>query len=135
MSIAFSGATAVVTGGAGGIGGALAARLADEGSRVAVVDLDAERAGAAAAALAGPGPHLGIGADVGQRSDVRRLVDEVETKLGPVDIYCSNAGIATGPGLGEDDMWEAAWRVHAMAHVHAARAVLPGRSERGTGVF
>jgi NAD(P)-dependent dehydrogenase (short-subunit alcohol dehydrogenase family) len=134
----FGGSVAVVTGGAGGIGRALAQRLSTEGGRVAVVDLDAARAAEVAAELPSPedgGKHLGLGADVGDRSAVRGLVDEVEAKLGPIDVYCSNAGIATGPGLGEDDQWEAAWRVHGMAHVHAARAVLPGMADRGRGAF
>ena len=139
----FAGAVAVVTGGASGIGRALAARLAAEGCRVAVVDLDAAAAERAAAALpapagespAGGGGHIGLAADVGDRSAVRGMVEEVEARLGPVDIYCSNAGIATGPGLGEDEAWEASWRVHAMAHVHAARSVLPGMTDRGRGVF
>jgi NAD(P)-dependent dehydrogenase (short-subunit alcohol dehydrogenase family) len=139
----FAGAVAVVTGGAGGIGGALAHRLAGEGCRVAVVDLDAAAAERAAAELpagelpvAGPpGGHIGLGADVGERSAVRGMVDEVEARLGPIDIYCSNAGIITGPGLGDDDDWEAGWRVHAMAHVHAARSVLPGMTDRGRGAF
>ncbi len=126
------GAVAVVTGGAGGIGRALAGRLAEEGCRVAVVDLDAGAAERAAADLSGA---IGLAADVGDRSAVRAMVDEVETRLGPIDIYCSNAGIATGPGLGDDEAWEAAWRVHGMAHVHAARSVLPGMADRGRGVF
>lgn len=142
--IEFAGAVAVVTGGASGIGRALAGRLAAEGSRVAVVDLDAGAAERAAAGLdpegrgrAGQvaGPHIGLAADVGDRGAVAAMVAEVEARLGPIDIYCSNAGIATGPGLGEDEAWDAAWRVHGMAHVHAARAVLPGMSERGRGVF
>ena len=143
--IEFAGAVAVVTGGASGIGRALAGRLAAEGCRVAVVDLDAGAAARAAAELPGDGRpgaaegagsrHIGLAADVGDRSAVRAMVDEVESRLGPIDIYCSNAGIATGPGLGEDESWEASWRVHAMAHVHAARSVLPGMTDRGRGVF
>jgi NAD(P)-dependent dehydrogenase (short-subunit alcohol dehydrogenase family) len=134
----FAGTVAVVTGGAGGIGGALAAALAADGCRVAIVDLDqgaAERAAAELPAASGPETHIGLGVDVGDRSQVRGLVDDVEARLGPIDIYCSNAGIASGGGLGEDDDWDASWRVHAMAHIHAARSVLPGMGERGRGVF
>ena len=143
----FAGAVAVVTGGGSGIGRALAERLASEGCRVAVVDLDGTAAERAAAELptahqrsdddsATVGPlHIGLSADCGDRSAVRGMVDEVEARLGPVDVYCSNAGIATGPGLGEDEAWDASWRIHAMAHVHAARSVLPGMTERGRGVF
>lgn len=128
----FSGAVAVVTGGAGGIGRALASRLAAEGCRVAIVDLDGDRAAQAAAEIPGA---IGLAADVGDRSSVRGMVEEVESRLGPVDVYCSNAGIATGGGLGEDDAWEQSWRVHAMAHVHAARSVVPGMTDRGRGVM
>lgn len=129
-----AGRVAVVTGGAGGIGRALATALADQGCRVAVVDLGAQAAEQAAGDLPG-GPHIGLAADVGDRAAVEELVRSTESRLGPVDIYCSNAGIATGPGLGEDEMWAAAWRVHGMAHVHAARTVLAGMAERGFGVF
>lgn len=126
----FSGAVAVVTGGAGGIGRALCSRLVEEGCRVAVVDLDASAAERTAAEV---GAELGLGADVGDRSAVRGMVDEVESRLGPIDVYCSNAGIATGGGLGEDDDWDRSWRVHGMAHVHAARSVVPGMVDRGRG--
>ena len=133
----FAGAVAVVTGGASGIGRALATRLAAEGCQVAVVDLDPAAAQRAASDLPvkGDAAHIGVGADCGDRSAVRGMIDEVEARLGPVDIYCSNAGIATGPGLGEDDAWDASWRIHGMAHVHAARSVLPGMSDRGRGAF
>lgn len=128
----FDGAVAVVTGGAGGIGGALAARLTAEGARVAVVDLRADAAEAAAAELPGA---IGLAADVGDWDAVRTMVDEVEGQLGPVDVYCSNAGVATGGGLGDDDAWELSWRVHGMAHVNAARAVVPGMAARGSGAL
>lgn len=126
----FTGAVAVVTGGAGGIGRALAGRLAQEGCRVAVVDLDEAAAEEVAAGIPGA---AGFGADVGERAAVRRMVEEVEARLGPIDIYCSNAGIAAGAGLGDDDDWERSWRVHGMAHVHAARSILPGMTDRGRG--
>ena len=126
---------AVVTGGAGGIGQALATRLAAEGARVAVVDLNAAAAEQAASGLPGNGPHMGLAADVGDGAAVAAMVEQVESTLGPIDIYCSNAGIATGPGLSDDQIWQAAWQVHGMAHVHAARAVLPGMTERDRGAF
>ena len=128
----FAGSVAVVTGGAGGIGRALAVRLAGAGCRVAVVDLDAGDAEGAAAEIPGA---IGLAADVGNRAAVRAVVDEVEQQLGPIDIYCSNAGVATGMGLGEDEAWELSWQVHGMGHIHAARSVIPGMVDRGRGAF
>lgn len=128
----FSGAVAVVTGGAGGIGRALGLRLAAEGCRVALVDVDRDAAEQAATEIP---DAIGLAADVGDRSAVRGMVEEVESRLGPIDIYCSNAGVATGGGLGEDDAWDLSWRVHGMAHVHAARSVVPGMTDRGRGAM
>lgn len=126
------GAVAVVTGGAGGIGEALATRLAAEGARVAVVDLRAGPAQEVAARIPGA---IGLAADVGDAGSVNEMVAAVEAALGPIDLYCSNAGIGTGPGLGDDAVWDLGWRVHTMAHVYAARAVLPGMAERGKGAM
>lgn len=126
------GSVAIVTGGAGGIGRALCERLSAEGCRVAVVDLDRGRAEEVAAGIEGA---IGFGADVGAPEAVREMVRSVESALGPIDVYCSNAGIAVGAGLGENSDWEASWRVHGMAHVNAAREVLPGMSARGSGAF
>ncbi len=130
--IEFRDAVAVVTGGAGGIGRALGARLSAEGARVALVDLDEA---AAAAAAAETGAAVGLGADVGDETSLRAMIDRVEGDLGTIDIYCSNAGVATGGGLGEDGDWDVSWRVHALAHVHAARVLMPGMAARGSGVF
>jgi NAD(P)-dependent dehydrogenase (short-subunit alcohol dehydrogenase family) len=130
--IRLDGAVAVVTGGAGGIGRALGARLAGEGARVALVDLDVERAEAAASEVPG---SVGLAADVADAAAVRSMVETVEARLGPIDVYCSNAGVASGGGLGEDADWELSWRVHVMAHLHAARAVLPGMQSRESGAF
>jgi NAD(P)-dependent dehydrogenase (short-subunit alcohol dehydrogenase family) len=128
----FDGAVAVVTGGAGGIGKALASKLTAEGARVALVDLDLGAAQAAASELKGA---IGLSADVGDYEAVGAMVDEVERRLGPIDVYCSNAGVATGAGLGEDDAWDLSWRVHGMAHVHASRTVVPGMVARGSGAM
>jgi NAD(P)-dependent dehydrogenase (short-subunit alcohol dehydrogenase family) len=128
----FDGSVAVVTGGAGGIGRALAAGLAAQGCRLALVDLDQAATETAASELPGA---IGLSADVGDGSAVAAVVKEVETRLGPIDIYCSNAGIAVGRALADDAAWEANWRVHVMGHVHAARSVVPGMVERGRGAF
>jgi NAD(P)-dependent dehydrogenase (short-subunit alcohol dehydrogenase family) len=126
------GAVAVVTGGAGGIGRALGVRLAAEGARVALVDLDASRAKEAAAGVPGA---IGLGADVGDHGAVSAMVEAVEAELGPIDVYCSNAGVASGAALGSDADWERSWRVHLLAHVFAARAVVPAMEARGSGAF
>lgn len=128
----FSGAVAVVTGGASGIGRAMAARLAAEGSRVAIVDV---RPGAAEAAAAEIPDAIGLTGDVGNPLAVKAMVSRVEADLGPVAIYCSNAGVLGGDGLGDDEAWEQAWRVHGLAHIYAAREVMPGMQARGSGVM
>ena len=128
----FGGAVAVVTGGASGIGRALADRLGAECARVAVVDLNGPAAAAAAAELPGA---VGLEADVGDALAVRAMVARVEAELGPIAIYCSNAGIGTGGGLGDDGAWERSWRVHGLAHVYAAREVMPGMAARGSGAL
>ncbi|MCP2323831.1 NAD(P)-dependent dehydrogenase (short-subunit alcohol dehydrogenase family) [Hamadaea flava] len=123
----------VVTGGASGIGLALAQRFAADGARVVLADLDGARAARAAYAL-GEG-HGGIGLDVTDEEAVARAVDRIEDELGPIGIWCSNAGVATPPGLGTDSDWELAWGVHVLAHLYAARTVLPRMVERGRGHF
>jgi NAD(P)-dependent dehydrogenase (short-subunit alcohol dehydrogenase family) len=126
-------AVAVVTGGAGGIGRALARRFAREGARAVVVaDLDQAGAQRVADELDCAVP-LGAGVDVTDREAVAALVDRVERDAGPIDLWCSNAGVGLGPDLGGDQDWERSWQVHVMAHVHVARALLPRMAARGRG--
>lgn len=126
-------AVAVVTGGGSGIGRALAERFAREGARAVVVaDLDDERARAVAAGLAEGVGHAAR-LDVTSAGEVAALVGRVEREHGWIDVWCSNAGVGLGPDLGTDADWERSWQVHVMAHVHAARAVLPRMVERGRG--
>ncbi len=132
MSVRLAGNVAVVTGGGSGIGAALAARLSREGARVAVVDLDAGNAEAVARTLP---EALALGVDVTDPVAVTEMVDRVGAELGPIGVYCSNAGIGSGAGLGDEVDWARSWAVHGMAHVHAARAVLPPMVERGAGAF
>jgi NAD(P)-dependent dehydrogenase (short-subunit alcohol dehydrogenase family) len=135
MGLSPRGAVVVVTGGASGIGLALAERFAAEGARaVAVLDLDAAEARRAAAGLPG-GIGLGLGVDVTDEAALRAAVARVEAEAGPVDVWCGNAGLATGPGLGSDEDWARGWAVHVLAHLYAARAVLPGMVARGRGHF
>ena len=128
----FVGAVGVVSGGASGIGRAMAIRLAAEGSRIAIVDV---QPGAAETAAAEIPAAIGLTVDVGDPAGVQAMVARVEAELGPVGIYCSNAGVLGGDGLGGDEAWEQTWRVHGLAHVYAAREVMPGMQARGSGVM
>jgi NAD(P)-dependent dehydrogenase (short-subunit alcohol dehydrogenase family) len=128
----FAGSVAAVIGGAGGIGRALGARFAEEGCRLALLD---RQAGPVQAVAQGIPRAIGVVADVGDRASLGGAVEEVEARLGPIDGYCSNAGVPAGSALGEDEDWDLSWRVHAMAHVQAARLVLPGMVERGHGAM
>lgn len=121
----------VVTGGASGIGKALCERFAHEGTAgVVVADLDAAGAQAVAAAIGG----VGIGVDVSDEAQVQRLVQAATERYGRVDVFCSNAGIIV---RGDEDAanrdWQRHWDVNVMAHVYAARAVLPQMIARGEG--
>jgi NAD(P)-dependent dehydrogenase (short-subunit alcohol dehydrogenase family) len=127
-----SGAGIVVTGGGGGIGRAIARRLAADGARVVVNDLDPAAAHAVAAEIGG----FAAPGDAGTERGVDELITAATGFLGEIDVYCSNAG--TGAGTGPetpDDLWQRAWEVNTMAHVRAARALLPGWLARGSGTF
>jgi NAD(P)-dependent dehydrogenase (short-subunit alcohol dehydrogenase family) len=130
------GKVALVTGGAGGIGRALAERLAAEGAAgVAVVDLDLVAAQSVASGLP-DGVGFGIAADVSEETAVRDAVAATEARLGPVDLCCANAGIIGGGGAEAPDLlWNRLWSVHLLSHVYLVRALLPGMRERGGGYF
>ncbi|MET8634181.1 SDR family oxidoreductase [Streptomyces sp. NPDC004074] len=117
----------VVTGAGGGIGAALARRFAAEGARVVVNDLDADRAKAVADEIGGtavPG-------------DASAIVAAARDALGgTVDVYCANAGAGSGgTEAADEEVWAQAWDLNVMAHVRAARALLPDWLERGEGRF
>jgi NAD(P)-dependent dehydrogenase (short-subunit alcohol dehydrogenase family) len=122
----------VVTGAAGGIGKALAKRLAGQGARVVVNDLDPDATEAAAAETGGrPVPG-----DCASESGVSALVAAARAELGQIDIWFGNAGIVRGFGLAATDAdWTANWEVNTMAHVRAARLLVPEWLERGRGRF
>ena len=126
-----AGKVAVVTGGASGIGRAMCRRFAVEGARAVVV---ADLNGAAAGALAREIGGASFEVNVARESDVAQLVREVAAKFGAVDLFCSNAGIMVegGPETADAD-WQRIWEINVMAHVFAARAVLPGMLARGEG--
>jgi NAD(P)-dependent dehydrogenase (short-subunit alcohol dehydrogenase family) len=132
-----AGRVAVVTGGASGIGAALCRRFAAEGARVVVADLQAEAAERVARETQG----LAVVCDVSVERDVQGLVARAKERFGEIDLFCSNAGVALGaavagsPGgpFAPDEAWRASFDVNVMAHVYAARAVLPDMLARGSG--
>ncbi len=125
---------AIVTGGASGIGRAIAQRFAADGAlAVVVADLNLERAQAVAAEING----LAVRCDVSQEADIQALVATTRQHYGQVDAYISNAGIlGRMGGLDlEDALWDKMWQIHSMAHLWAARAVVPEMVARGEGYF
>jgi NAD(P)-dependent dehydrogenase (short-subunit alcohol dehydrogenase family) len=129
---------AIVTGGGGGIGGALAAKLARERAQVVVADLDTDAAGAVTVAINSEraGAAVAAGADVSDTGQIQSLIDLAEREFGPVDLYFANAGItgATGLDVSESD-WDRTIDINLRAHVRAAQLLVPGWIERGEGYF
>lgn len=124
------GKVCVITGGASGIGRAAAARFAREGAAGLVLgDLGFGKIEETAAGLAVP-------CDVSREGDIQNLVREAEKRYGRVDVFFSNAGIFQAGDIHAPDAdWERNWKVHVMAHVYAARAVVDGMVARGGGYF
>jgi NAD(P)-dependent dehydrogenase (short-subunit alcohol dehydrogenase family) len=125
----------VVTGAGRGIGRALATRLAAEGARVVVNDLDPDTARAVADEVGG----TAVPGDASSVDGVRRLVDEATEQLGRIDVYCANAGIDGATGVDSlqtpDDHWDRILDVNVLAHVRAARLLVPTWLESGGGRF
>jgi len=128
----------VVTGGARGIGRALCERFHAEGAKsITVADLDADEARKVAERVDG---HAVL-CDVAQESDIAHVVEQTVSNCGPIDLFCSNAGvfyadsIANQVGSAPDKLWMHAWSVNVMAHVYAARICLPSMVARGGGHF
>ena len=123
--------TIVITGAGSGIGAATARRFSREGPRALVLaDLDLPSVQAVADELGA----VAVQADVGREEDILALIDRAREMGGPVDLFFSNAGLPGPPGGPEaaDNDWERAWRVNVMAHVWAARALLPEMIESAT---
>jgi NAD(P)-dependent dehydrogenase (short-subunit alcohol dehydrogenase family) len=129
------GRSAVVTGGGSGIGRALCRHLGAAGARVAVADVDGHGARVTADEIVSAGGRaMPVECDVRDEPSVRAMVDAAVSVHGPVEICCSNAGVAIGGGPdAPDDEWARAWDTNVLAHVYAVRAVLPGMLERGEG--
>src|SRR3954469_6388766 len=138
MADAALGSVVVVTGGASGIGRALAERFAAEGARAVVVaDLNEEWAGKGADGIPADGvPALGVGCNVGNPDSVQDVVNAAVERFGPIDVFCSNAGY-TDPAPGDLSAAPDAFRrivdVNLLAHVWAAQQVVPSMVERGAG--
>ena len=125
--------TVIVTGAAQGIGKALAIAFKDQGAQVVASDLLAEQINATAQEIG----VTGIGCDVTNETDIQNLVSATEKEYGPVDLFCSNAGVFYGQpdhaASADNNTWQKCWEIHVMSHVYAARAVLPSMIERGQG--
>ena len=130
-----SGKTVVITGGASGIGAALSRRAVSLGARVCIVDRDIDRARALADEL----NAMCRECDVTIEDDIKAMISEVTSALGPIDVFVSNAGAGYGEpdtaASADNDIWELNWNLHVMSHVYAARALLPEMIARGSGYF
>jgi NAD(P)-dependent dehydrogenase (short-subunit alcohol dehydrogenase family) len=121
----------VVTGGGGGIGRGMCRRFAAEGAKAIVV---ADRDEAAARKTADEVKGLPVVTDSGVEADIVQLVKTAREAYGEIDLFCSNAGIMVRGGIDTPDAdWQRIWDVNLMAHVRAARAVLPAMVARGHG--
>lgn len=121
----------MITGGASGIGAASCRAFAASGAHVAVVDRNRDGCEAIAAEIDG----IALQCDVSDEAAVVAMVADVESRLGPIDVFFSNAGVATGGDIlgTTSEVWNEQWAINVMAHVHAVRAVLPGMLARGSG--
>jgi len=132
MTMKLDGAGVVITGAGGGIGAAMARKFAAAGARLVLADISGGPVEELASEL---GAAVVIG-DAASNEGVQRLIDTARDTLGNIDLYCANAGIASlgGPEL-DDEVWDRTWDVNVMAHVRAARLLLPEWLERGQGRF
>ena len=126
-----NGKIVVVTGAASGIGKALAERFAREGAKVvACADLDGDGAARTAQAIGG----VAFQTDVSKEGDIQKLIETVERDHGPIDLFFSNAGIGYAGGAEvSNEKWQRIWDVNVMAHVWAARHLVPRMIKRGGG--
>lgn len=131
----FQDKTVIVTGAAGGIGSAIAARFASEGARVVLTDVNAE--GVAAAAQAIGGATRGFASDISAPAGCQAIIEDVMETEGAIDVLCNNAGInRRGPllALSEGD-WDLSFAINVDAIFHLCRAALPHMIDAGGGAI
>jgi NAD(P)-dependent dehydrogenase (short-subunit alcohol dehydrogenase family) len=132
VTIDLTGRGVVVTGAGRGIGAAYAKAFIARGARVVVNDLDPATAQATADELGA----IAIPGDASSEAGVAALVSDARAQLGAIDVFCANAGVARGgtEAVGER-AWEVSWNVNVMAHVRAAKLLVPDWLSRGGGTF
>jgi NAD(P)-dependent dehydrogenase (short-subunit alcohol dehydrogenase family) len=132
-----AGKIVVITGGGSGIGKAMGHAFHRAGAaKIVVADIDADAANEVAAAIGG----RAFVCDVTDEARIKSLIETVERDHGPIDLFCSNAGIASGfdqrtenAAAAPNEVWSRAWALNVMAHVYAARALIPLMKSRGGG--
>tara|TARA_R110002073_G_scaffold86941_2_gene206529 strand:- start:4682 stop:5458 length:777 start_codon:yes stop_codon:yes gene_type:complete len=123
----------VVTGAGSGIGKALVKKFISEGAKAVVaVDINAETSLQTASELG----CIAMSADVAKEDDIIRIIEDTEKEIGPIDLFCNNAGIAIGESeQSSNKEWQAIWEINVMSHVYAARRLVPRMIKRGGGYF
>lgn len=131
------GKVVVVTGGGSGIGRALCEVFHQAGAKKVIVsDINLQAAETVSVGIDG----AALLCDVTREADVRSLIEKTESQFGPIDLFCSNAGVALGfhspmenAAAGPEELWEQAWSINVMGHVYAARNLIPRMKARGGG--
>ncbi len=120
----------VVTGEARGIGAALAKRFVQAGAMSVVIsDLVQAEVDATAKEI---GAQSAFQIDVADEQQIVKLIEETESRHGPIDLFCSNAGISVDGSLtAANEIWQKIWEINSMSHVYAARAIVPKMIQRG----
>jgi len=123
----------VVTGAASGIGRAMAIRFKAEGAKqVVAVDINIDGAEATAELIGG----VAMSADVSKEEDIQRVIEATEDTIGPIDLFCSNAGVGMAESINSANKeWQMSWDINVMSHVYASRHLLPRMISRGGGYF
>ena len=123
----------VITGAGSGIGRALAVRFHAEGAKqVVCADINLANAQETADMIGG----VSMMADVAKEEDTARIIEDTEANIGPIDLFCCNAGVGYGESIhSPNEQWQSIWDINVMSHVYAARHLLPRMVERGSGYF